>query len=80
MYHAVTETPETPVGLEPAPRSKQRMLRDNDVHIRFLSIGCVIDIGCKSIPFEDVNEAMKELMEYVNNPEETVKKWLKVLD
>ena len=58
--------------------SRTELLQRHEIVIQFMSVGCVIRIGCKSIPFESVNEAMKELNEYVNNPRKSTKKWEKV--
>jgi len=59
---------------------RQELLREYSVYIRFLTIGCVIEVGCKSIPFTSVDEAMKELNEYVKNPYEMTKKWNKIFE
>lgn len=56
-------------------RSKGEMLRDHIVEIRFLSVGCVIRVGCKEIAFEDRDRAMVELMDYVRDPHTATKKW-----
>ena len=58
--------------------SRTELLQRHEIVIQFMSVGCVIRIGCKSIPFESVDEAMKELNEYVNNPRKSTKKWEKV--
>ena len=58
--------------------SRTELLQRHEISIQFMSVGCVIRIGCKSIPFESVNEAMAELNEYVNNPRKSTKKWEKV--
>jgi hypothetical protein len=55
--------------------SKSELLREYRVQIEFLSIGCVIHVGCKSIPFPTVNEGMKALNEYIDNPYDTRKIW-----
>jgi hypothetical protein len=60
--------------------NKQQLLREYEMSIRFLSIGCVIRVGCKEIPFTRVSEAMEELNKYVNNPYEESKKWNIVFD
>ena len=71
---------------EESPRDEQYRPSDKDalseyeIGIRFLSRGCVIRVGCKEIPFESSELAMKELNEYVVNPYETQKKWKKLLD
>jgi hypothetical protein len=55
--------------------SRSECLREYQINIRFLSIGCVIEVGCKSIPFSTVKEGMKVLNDYVANPYETKKIW-----
>jgi len=44
-----------------------------------MSRGCVIQVGCKSIPFESVEVAMAALNEYVKNPYESQEFWRKEL-
>jgi hypothetical protein len=61
-------------------RSKQETLQDYEITIRFLSRGCVVNVGCKSIAFETVDSAMKEVNEYVSNPCEAQKIWRNLLD
>ena len=60
--------------------NKQQILRDYEINIRFLSVGCVVRVGCKEIPFTNVGEAMVELNKYVSNPYEETKKWNIVFD
>jgi hypothetical protein len=60
--------------------NKQHILREYPITIRFLSVGCVVEVGCKSIPFENIDEAMKEINAYVANPYEAQEKWRKILD
>jgi hypothetical protein len=60
--------------------NKQQILRDYQIGIRFLSVGCVINVGCKEIPFTNVSEAMVELNKYVSNPYEEGKRWNKIFD
>jgi hypothetical protein len=55
--------------------SRTECLRDYAINIRFLSIGCVIEVGCKSVPFSTIEEGMKALNDYVANPYETRKIW-----
>ena len=59
---------------------KQEILREYEIGIRFLSVGCVISVGCKEIPFRNVSEAMDELNKYVENPYEVGKKWHKLFN
>lgn len=61
--------------------SKQSALRDYEINIKFLSRGCVVKVGCKEIPFEDVSKAMSELNEYViGDTYEIQQKWRNLLD
>jgi hypothetical protein len=55
--------------------SRSECLRDYQINIKFLSIGCVIEVGCKSVPFSTIEEGMKALNDYVANPYETRKIW-----
>ena len=55
--------------------SRVECLRDYAINIRFLSIGCVIEVGCKSVPFPTIAEGMKALNDYVANPYEVRKVW-----
>jgi len=59
---------------------KQEILRDYEINIRFLSVGCIISVGCRQIPFRSVKEAMDELNKYINNPYEEREKWFKIID
>lgn len=58
-------------------RPVTEMLREHHIGIRFLSIGCVISVGCKEIAFTDRDVAMVELMDYVRDPHTATKKWNK---
>jgi len=61
--------------------SKSEMLRDYEINIQFLNRGCVVRVGCKSIAFTDINEAMAEINEYVTGDTyEVQKKWQKLFD
>jgi hypothetical protein len=55
--------------------SRNECLRDYNINIRFLSIGCVIEVGCKSVPFSTIEEGMKALNAYIDHPYETRKIW-----
>lgn len=55
--------------------STQELLMQHDIRIKFLSRGCVIDIGCKSIPFSSTEDAIEELKKYFDNPNETQLRW-----
>lgn len=55
--------------------SRMEQLRDYSINIRFLSVGCIIEVGCKQIPFTTVKEGMEALNNYVTNPYENKKMW-----
>lgn len=69
-----------PIELGPKTPSRQYFLREYPITIDFLSIGCVVKIGCKSIPFQNIDEAMSAINAYVANPKEEQEKWRKILD
>ena len=60
--------------------SKSELLREHEIRVRFLSVGCVVSVGCKEIPFRSVKEAMEEVNNYINNPYEEGKKWRKLFE
>lgn len=55
--------------------SRMEVLRDYQINIKFLSIGCVISVGCKEIPFTTVKQGMEALNQYVNDPVSLRKLW-----
>tara|TARA_B110000967_G_C18859967_1_gene549343 strand:+ start:1320 stop:1619 length:300 start_codon:yes stop_codon:yes gene_type:complete len=57
--------------------SRSECLRQHEVRIRFLTLGCIIEVGCKSIPFATVREGMEALNEYVAKPYEMSEIWNK---
>jgi hypothetical protein len=71
------EVPQPIVDYKP---SNHEVLQDYEIRLQFLSRGCIVHVGCKSIAFESVESAMKEVNEYVNNTYEVQKKWRALLD
>ena len=59
--------------------SNQEALREYEISIRFLNRGCVVGVGCKSIAFESVKNAMDAINEYVVNPWDEQQKWKQIL-
>jgi len=55
--------------------SRSECLREYEVRIKFLTIGCLIEVGCKAIPFSTIKEGMAALNEYVEKPYETRQIW-----
>jgi hypothetical protein len=61
--------------------SKQDLLRDFPITIKFLNRGCIVGVGCKEIAFSDINEAMVEINQYITGDTwEVQKKWRAILD
>jgi hypothetical protein len=59
--------------------SNQEVLREYEIRIQFLNRGCIVHVGCKSIAFETIESAMKEVNNYVDYPFECQQKWRKIL-
>ena len=66
-----------PLAEEQWKPSRQECLRNYEVKIRFLSMGCIISVGCKEIPFTTIKEGMEALNEYVARPYESQQAWEK---
>jgi hypothetical protein len=59
--------------------NNSELLKEYEIRIQFLNRGCIVHVGCKSIAFETVESAMKEVNDYVNNTWESQQKWRKIL-
>lgn len=59
-------------------KSRLDLLRQYDINIKFLSSGCLVTVGCKSIAFSTIDEAMHQLNEYVKHPLKASEKWNKI--
>lgn len=59
--------------------SKQEALQRYAINIEFMSRGCVIRVGCKTIPFSSTEEAIAELQKYFEYPYDTQERWSKQL-
>jgi hypothetical protein len=55
-------------GTEKYRPSRMECLRDYEITIRFLSSGCVINVGCKQVAFSTTKEAMNAFTDYINDP------------
>lgn len=76
----VTQAPLEQLKMKDYKPTKQEVISKHDINIQFLSRGCVIHIGCKSIPFSSTEEAIIELQAYFDNPYEVQEKWEKQLN
>lgn len=61
-------------------RSKTELLRDYEISIKFLSLGCIVRIGCKEVAFTSIQQAMQEVNEYVTNPKMLADKYNKLFN
>lgn len=61
-------------------QTKQSVLRDYEINIRFLSVGCIVSVGCRQIPFRNITEAMEEVNKYVQNPTQERERWYKIFN
>jgi hypothetical protein len=81
MREQLEPIPEPTMDVKEYRPSKSEMLTNYEIHIKFLNRGCVIQVGCKSIAFTDINEAMTEINAYVTGDTwEVQKKWHMLLD
>jgi len=59
--------------------SNTEILREYEIHIKFLNRGCIVNVGCKTIAFESVENAMIAINAYVTNPHDEQEKWRQIL-
>lgn len=59
--------------------SNQELLSHYEINIQFMSRGCVIRVGCKTIPFEDTKTAINALKSYFEDPYLSQEFWKKEL-
>jgi hypothetical protein len=57
--------------------SRLECLRDYEIGIKFLSRGCIINVGCKQVAFSTIKEAMNAFTDYINDPYTTRQIWEK---
>jgi hypothetical protein len=60
--------------------TRQELLLQNNIILDFLSVGCVIRVGCKSFAFSSIDQAMTALHEYVYDPEKEKRKWMQMME
>ena len=60
--------------------SRNECLRNHSISIDFLSMGCIVRVGCMSIPFQYVNDAMDAIKLYIDNPYEERQRWEKLIE
>jgi hypothetical protein len=72
MHEELTAEPPFPQEWKPI---RNECLKDYKIEIEFLSIGCVIKVGCKSIPFATIKEGMTALNHYIQDPYLVRKLW-----
>lgn len=60
--------------------TNQQLLQHHQITIRFLSVGCVVSVGCKEIPFGNNEAAMNAIKDYIKNPKESSEHWNKIFN
>ena len=60
--------------------TRNESLRSHNINIEFLSMGCIVRVGCMTIPFQYINDAMDAIQEYIKNPYEEEKKWRNLIE
>ncbi len=53
----------------------QQVLKEYEIRIQFLDLGCIVNVGCKSIAYTNIYEAIEGVKAYVSNPKEVGKIW-----
>ena len=53
----------------------QQILKEYEIRIQFLDLGCIVNVGCKTIAFEDPYKAIEEVKAYILNPKQVAPKW-----
>jgi len=57
--------------------SNLEQLKRHEIHIIFLDRGCIVRVGCKSIPFENIGMALSAIRAYTENPAQQTELWQK---
>ena len=57
------------------PPTKQQLLSEYEIRIRFAHKGCVVSVGCKELAFTSVEEAMASIRSYVDDPKNVGDYW-----
>jgi hypothetical protein len=60
--------------------SRQECLKNYSINIEFLSMGCIVRVGCMSIHFQFINDAMDEIKAYTENPYDERLRWEKLIE
>jgi hypothetical protein len=60
--------------------SKNECLKNHQINIEFLSMGCIVRVGCMSIPFQFINDAMDAIKAYTEHPYEERQRWEKLIE
>jgi len=49
-------------------REQIKQLKNYNVEITFFNRGCMVKVGCKSLAFESIEQAMAEIVAYTKDP------------
>jgi hypothetical protein len=68
----------TEEGVKDYKEPRMETLRNWEVTIKVLTVGCIISVGCKAIAFTSLDEGLKELQEYFKDPSAARAKWSEI--
>jgi hypothetical protein len=59
--------------------SRMECLKNYQINIEFLSLGCIVRVGCMTIPFTFIDDAIDGIKKYIDNPYEERQRWEKLI-
>jgi hypothetical protein len=75
-YNRLTAVPEPFPELSTSrPLTKQQLLAEYEIRIRFLAKGCVVSVGCKELAFGTIQGAMEAIEKYIEDPQNVGDYW-----
>ena len=57
---------------------KMEVLKQYSISIQFHDVGCIVQVGCKSVAFNTIESAMEAINTYVKDPYMEQQKWQKI--
>jgi hypothetical protein len=61
-------------------RPRMDYLKEYEINIRFLSLGCIVRVGCKEIAFTSIDKAIQEVNDYIANPKLLIDEYNKIFN
>jgi hypothetical protein len=63
----------TPIEKYIPPRHE--CLKEYEIRIKFLDVGCIVGVGCREIAFSNIDDAITELNKYFKDPYNIKEEW-----